>query len=385
MPIGGGETVVFDREMDREDHVAVQCKQMERGLMDGRAYRLAVLAATVSACVQLAGCGSPGNGQSRGASAPLVKVEAPRPYRFVERIEAVGTARANEQVTVAAPVTERIERLYFDDGDFVQRGQLIAMLDQGQEVAALNAAQATERQAKAQLERVSSLSRSGFATAALLDTQVATSARARAEADDARARIADRTIRAPLSGLVSLRTISAGSIVAAGAPIATVSDLSRIKLDFTVAETALRVLRRGQPIDVAAAAYPDETFSGAISTIDPLIDPSTRAVLVRAVLPNPGARLKPGMLLTVHVRTAERTALSVPELSVIGEGEDRYVYIVGKDGKAVRTPVKTGLRDGGHIEVLGLPAQARVISEGVVKVSDGVTVKIAGEQTREGG
>lgn len=354
--------------------------------MRGHAIRVTALAAAVSALALLAGCGSAGNGKGkRGPTVPLVKVEEPRPYKFVERLEAVGTARANEQVTIAAPVTERIERLYFDDGDFVRRGQLVAMLDQGQEVAALNAAQATERQAKAQLDRVSSLSRSGFATATLLDTQVATAARARAEADDARARIADRTIRAPLSGHVSLRTISAGSIVAAGAPIATVSDLSRIKLDFTVAETALRSLRPGQAIDVAAAAYPGETFNGAISTIDPLIDPSTRAVLVRAVLPNPGARLKPGMLLTVHVRTAERTAMSVPELSVIGEGEERYVYIVGKDGKAARTPVKTGLRDAGYIEVQGLPAQARVISEGVVKVSDGVTVKIAGEPARVGG
>jgi len=327
----------------------------------------------------LPGCSTSDGGAPPAAAPPTVKVEQASERVFLDVIEAVGTAGANEQVTISSPVTERIDRLYFDDGDFVRSNQLIAMLSQDQEQAALAAALATEEQVKAQLARIQTLSDRGFATRTQLDTQVAALARAQAEADDARARIADRTVRAPLSGAVSLRTISAGSIVSVGDPIATVSDISRIKLDFAVPETELGNLRPGQVIEVSSAAYPGVLFSGRISTIDPLIDPNTRAVSVRAVLPNPGARLKPGMLLQVRIRSAERRVPSIPELAVIGDGRQRFVYIVDSEGKARRQAVTTGARDGGFIEIAGLPAGARVITEGAIKIADGVNVQIAGQ------
>ncbi|WP_347304417.1 efflux RND transporter periplasmic adaptor subunit [Croceibacterium sp. TMG7-5b_MA50] len=331
-------------------------------------------------------CAACADGEEKGGgrprAAPLVEVVAPRPHDFVEVIEAVGTARANEQVTISAPVTERIERLHFDDGQYVRRGQLLATLAQGQEQAVLAAANATGAQSRAQLDRIQALSERGFATTAQLDTQVAIEARARAEADEARAQIADRTLRAPLSGAVSLRTISAGSIVAAGSPIAVISDLSRIKVDFTVPETQLRRLRMGDPIEVRSAAFPGEVFGGRIATIDPVLDPATRAVMVRAVLPNPDARLKPGMLLEVAVQAATRPALAVPEMSVTGEGANRFVFVVDDKGVARRRQVRTGLRDAGVIEVAGVEPGMRVVSRGIVKVEDGMTVRIADQPRR---
>jgi membrane fusion protein (multidrug efflux system) len=328
------------------------------------------------AAALLAGCGEKAKGGAgKGKQAPLVTLVSPQPHLFVDRIEAVGTARANEQVTLASPVTERIERLYFEDGGFVRRGQIVAVLAQAEERAALAGAQADEAQVRAQLGRIQSLTDKGFATTATLEQQVAAAQRARSQADNARAQIADRVIRAPFSGYASLRTISAGAIVSSGAPIATISDVSRIKLDFSVPETALTTVKTGQSIVAVAAAYPDQPFSGTIQTIDPVIDPSTRAASIRAILPNPGNRLKPGMLLTVSISAASRRGLAVPELAVIGDGAERYVFVVGKDDKAVRTKVQVGLRDNGLIEVRGLPAGVKVIGEGVVKVTDGVTVR----------
>ncbi|MBJ6121656.1 efflux RND transporter periplasmic adaptor subunit [Sphingomonas sp. BT553] len=333
----------------------------------------------------LAGCGKGGSERAK-SQPPLVRVAAPAPHRFVDRIEAVGTARANEQVTLASPVTERIERLHFDDGGYVARGQVIAVLAQGQEQASLAGALAAERQAKAQLGRIESLTGRGFVTRASLEQQTAAAQQARATADDARAQISDRVIRAPFGGYVSLRTISEGAIVGAGTVIATVSDVSRIKLDFSVPETMLASLHKGQALDATAAAFPGRAFRGVVATIDPVIDPTTRAVLVRALLPNPDRALKPGMLLTVRVDAATRQAASLPELAIVGEGSERYVYVVGKDNKAARAAVTTGLRDNGLVEVRGLPADARVIVEGVVKVSDGARVRVQGAPaTRAGG
>ena len=300
--------------------------------------------------------------------------------RFVETIDAVGTANANEQVTVASPVTERIVRLGFNDGDYVQRGQTIAVLAQAQENAQLAEAQAGAREAQQQLSRIQQLKDRGFATKSNLDQQVAAAAQARAQASQAQASIGDRVITAPFSGWVSLRNISAGAIVTAGTEIVTISDVSTIKLDFTVPETLLPAIKPGQTIEARSAAYPDRPFRGDIATIDPVIDPNTRAVRVRAILPNSERLLKPGMLLTVGIETAPRTSLAVPELAVIGEGEQRFVYLVGEDGVAKRQPVRTGLRLGGKIEILsGLQPGQRVVTEGVVKLAEGMKVRLAGE------
>lgn len=337
----------------------------------------------IGALLALTACSAEKPQQKRAP--PLVDAAPVIRHAFIDRIEAVGTARANEQVTIAAAVTERVERIYFDDGMAVGRGQLLATLTQGQEQASLSGALASEKEAQSQLQRVTTLYNKGFATRTLLDAQVAAAQEARARAAEARAAIGDRVIRAPFAGFVSLRTISAGAIVTAGTPLVTISDISRIKLDFTIPETQLAAIHTGQPIEAIAAAFPDKPFIGTISTIDPVIDPATRAVLVRAVLANPGRLIKPGMLMTVRVATATRTADAVPELAVLGEGDKRFVYIVGKDHKAERITVTPGLRDKGVVEVSGIPQGARVITDGVVKVTEGAVVRLPGENPKVSG
>jgi membrane fusion protein (multidrug efflux system) len=329
--------------------------------------------------VLLAACSAGGQDKSGQRPPPLVKAEAAATMRFVDRIEAIGTAVANEQVTVSAPVTERILSLNFDDGSFVRAGQVLAVLSQGQETAQLAEAQARARQAEQQLGRVSQLKNRGFATRADYDVQVAAAAAARAQAQQVRAQIGERVITAPFSGWVSLRNISAGAIANQGTPIATISDISTIKLDFPVPETMLSVIRPGQAIEAVSAAWPDQPFRGVIHTIDPVVDPQTRAVTARARIPNPDRRLRPGMMLTVNIENAPRMSLSVPELAVVGEGERRFVFLLGEGDRARRTEVRTGLRSGGRVEILaGLQPGQRVITEGVVKVADGMAVRLGG-------
>lgn len=341
---------------------------------------LAVTAALL--LLSLSGCGesnagAAGRGKER--QAPLVEVEPATTMIFQNKIEAVGTALANEQVTISAPVTERLVRLGFDDGAFVRRGQVLAVLAQGEESASLSEAQARAREAEQHLNRLESLRAHGFVTQSSLDAQRAQAAQGRAQVAGAQASIGKRVITAPFAGYASLRNISAGAVVNSGSAIVTISDISTIKLDFTTPETVLAALRPGLPIEATSAAYPDTPFRGAISTIDPVIDAQSRAVTVRARLPNADGRLKPGMLMTVSVGTAPRQSLSVPELAVVGEGDQRFVFVADK-GKAKRVPVKTGVRLNGRVEILsGLSPGQPVVTEGVVKVSDGTVVRIAGQ------
>lgn len=333
----------------------------------------------VFAAALLAGCGGEASENKKGGgAAPLVTAGAVASARFVDRIDAVGTARANEQVTLTAAVTERVERLAFDDGDFVGRGQVVAVLARGQETAQLAEAGAREREARQQLSRLQELGERGFATRSAIDAQQALAGQASAQAAQARAAIGDRVVRAPFGGYVSLRNISAGAVINAGGEIVTISDISRIKLDFAVPETLLSQIAVGQSIEARSAAFPETPFRGTIDVIDPVINPATRAVTVRAVLPNPDGMLKPGMLLTVGIESAARTAVSVPELAVVGEGQQSFVFVVDGD-RVRRTQVRVGQRQGGMVEILeGLRPGQRIVTEGVVKVTDGQEVRLAG-------
>jgi membrane fusion protein (multidrug efflux system) len=340
--------------------------------------------------VLLAACTGSAGKQAGDRAPPLVKAEAAIPMVFVDRIEAVGTARANEQVTLSAPVTERIVRLNFDDGAFVRAGQVIAVLRQAEQNAELSEANARQREAQQQLRRVEALKDRGFATRSSYDTQVAAAAATRAQAQQVQAQIGDRVVRAPFAGWVSLRNISVGAMAGQGTEIATVSDLSTIKLDFTVPETMLAAIREGLVISARAAAYPDRPFNGTIRTIDPVIDPNTRAVTVRARLPNPDRALRPGMMMNVAIESASRTALSVPELAVLGEGDSLFVFALGPDRRVHRMPVRTGAHVDGRVEIVaGLRPGQRVVTEGIVKVADGMEVRVqdapGGGQARRGG
>lgn len=323
----------------------------------------------------LSACG--GGEEKRDRPTPLVTTAAVTQHEFADRYAAVGNANANEQVSVRAPVTERITSLGFTDGAFVQRGQMLAVLAQGQETASLASAQARVVEADKQLARIAELQRRGFATNANLEGVTANAAAARAAANEAGASVGDRVVRAPFSGQVSLRRISVGAVVSAGDEIATVSDLSSIKLDFTIPETMLANVSRGQAITAKAAAYPDALFSGRIEAIDPVVNAQTRTATMRAIIPNRGGMLKPGMLLTVTISSNARTALAVPELSLVREGDTSFVYTLDAKQKAKRTPVKTGARDGNLVEILeGLKAGDQIVSEGVVKLSDGAQVRL---------
>lgn len=332
----------------------------------------------------LAGCGegdagkSSGGGNGGGMPPTAVIATTVADHDFVDRIEAIGTAYALESVVISANVTERVKTLHFDDGVLVREGQVLAELDHAEEQGALVEARARLREAQLQLERIQQLQARGFATSARLDTQIAERDAARGTIDAIEARIADRVIRAPFTGIAGLRRVSPGLIVTAGTPIVQISDIAQVKLDFTIPENYLSVVRVGQEVRARAAAFNNQPFTGRIEAIDPQVDAVTRAVSVRAIIPNPDFKLKPGMLLTVDIVRQTRRALAVPELAVIGEQDRKFVYVIDpQTKKAVKTRILTGEREPGFVEVTsGIGKGALIVAEGTVKMRDGSPVTV---------
>jgi len=333
-------------------------------------------------------------GAARGASAPAgrgpggpggatsVVTFAAGMHTFNDGLQALGTAQARESIVLTPKVADTIRAIRFDSGDRVRRGQVLVEMSSVEQAADLAEVRASNQAAQEELRRYQELYDRGFASQARLDT-----VRAAAEAADARlnagsSRIADRTIRAPFAGIVGLRTASPGQYMRPGDQIGTLDDISEIKLDFDVPETQLARIAPGVEIVARTAAYADRAFTGRIANVDSRVDPTTRTVRVRAMLPNRGEVLRPGMLLTVEVRSNPRQALAIPEIAILDQADGSYTYRVaaaeegGQRAELVR--IRTGQRSSGMAEVLeGLNLGDQVITEGVQSVRPGQPVQVA--------
>lgn len=305
---------------------------------------------------------------------------------FVDRIEAVGTAKSNESVTITAKVTETVSRVSFEDGQIVQAGDILVELTDQEESATLAEAHAGLREAQQEYERTVDLVRRGNAAESRLETAQAARDRAQARISAVEARLADRLIKAPFAGLLGLRTVSVGTLVTPGVAITTLDDISIIKLDFDVPEGFLPALKVGQLVEARAAAYPGKVFSGKVAVVDTRIDPNTRSFTVRAELPNPDALLRPGMLLTVEVIKDRRRSLMVPEEAIVPLDTRAFVYRVTPERKVERVQIEMGARRPGRVEVLsGIAEGDRVIVQGTNRVRQGSTVTLSEPGTRPAG
>ena len=334
------------------------------------------------ALATMLGCGEKETARSAAAPAALVTTAAIETKPWRDTIEALGTAQAKESVTLTAKVTETVDSVNFEDGELVEAGRLLVDLSGRAEVAQLREAQAAYKESVQQFTRQSELVKQGTIARSQLDTQVATRDAAKARADTIRAALSDHVITAPFAGVLGFRQVSPGALVSPGTVITTLDDVSTIKLDFSVPEAYLGAIAVGQDIRALSPAWPGREFEGKVTAVDSRVDAVTRAVTVRAELPNPELELRPGMLLTVRLFRPEREAVVIPEIAVVQVGNDAFVYRVGADAKVTQTAVKIGARRRGEAEVLeGLAPGDRIVVDGTAKLRDGATVRDASTAT----
>ncbi|MET0984820.1 MAG: efflux RND transporter periplasmic adaptor subunit [Steroidobacteraceae bacterium] len=295
---------------------------------------------------------------------------------FGNVVEAIGTARANEALDVTAKVSNRVSAIRFHEGEEVKAGAVLVEFDSEEARANLAEADAALKDSRSQFKRSRELYQTRALSEAQLDQLQATLSANEARVAAARSLLNDLTIRAPFAGRVGLRNISVGSFVSPGTVITTLDDTRIIKLDFSVPEIFLPVLKEGQQIDALSAAYPAQPFKGTVASIDSRVDPVSRSIVVRARIDNTDRRLKPGMLMTVRLMRAEPPALVVPEEALVPQGERQFVFVV-RDGKAERIEVQIGRRRPGEVEIVkGLAPGEQVVTEGTQKVRDGTPVHV---------
>lgn len=326
----------------------------------------------------------PGGGSGRVL--PVVVSPVVLESNFGDRVEALGTTRANESVAIAASVSDFVTVLHFEDGDEVTKGDLLVELNREEKEADLVSARALRDERKSAFTRAEELVKQDALSTATLQEREALLRQTEGQIQGLEAQLRDRMIRAPFSGVLGFRRVSPGALIAPGEEITTLDDLSRVKVDFDAPSLFLASLRPGLKIEGRTDAYPDKVFTGEISTLSSRVDPVTRTVSVRAVLPNENQLLRAGLLMSINLTKNPRESLLIPEGAVVQRGEKSFVFVV-EEGKEVsvarQQEVKLGSRIPGRVEVTeGLEEGMLLVVHGLMQVRPGQAVKVLG--VREG-
>jgi multidrug efflux system membrane fusion protein len=302
-------------------------------------------------------------------------------------LTAVGDLAAVHQVNVTTDVGGRITDIMFTPGASVKQGTPLVQLFDAPEQGDLANFKAQAVVAQLQLERAKQLAAHQFGPQSTVDQAQAAYDQAKAGIAKTEAIISQKMVRAPFDGVLGVRHVEVGQFLTAGTMIVTLTDLSTLYSNFTVTEKDSAQLKTGQTVRLLVDAYPNRTFEGKITTIEPQISADTRNIHVQATIANPDHILKPGMFTTVTVVLPDKPpVITVPETAVDYTLYGDSVYVVTEkkedDGKtslsAVRTFVRAGDRIDGRAEILsGLKPGDRVVAVGQLKLQSGAAVSIS--------
>ena len=301
-------------------------------------------------------------------------------------LTSVGSLTAVQGVTVAAELDGKIVEIAFEAGSRVQAGDVLVRQDTSAEAAQLRSAEANAELAQVNLRRTRELLAKATVSQAQFDADVATAKQAEAAADNIRATIAKKTVKAPFSGQLGIRLVNLGQNLKAGDSIVSLQALGTVFVDFYLPQEQLGRIKTGLGVLLTGDAIDGAPVEGKVTAINPDVDASTRNVRVQATVDNSAGRLRPGMYVDVAVELPiVDKVLTIPATSVLLAPYGDTVYIVdsktGDDGEkqlVVRQQiVRLGSHRGDFVVVLaGLKAGETVVTSGVFRLRPGGTVSI---------
>ena len=301
-----------------------------------------------------------------------------------ETLRAVASVVAVQGVTVSADLPGIVEKIHFESGAKVRRGDLLTELDSSQERAQLAAAESAAKLARINLERMQDLQQKGVTSQAELDQMRATAEQAEARLGEIRATIERKRIRAPFAGVLGLRQVNLGQYLNGGDPVVSLQALDPIYVDFAVPQQEVSRLAVGHPVTATLEGVTETLSAGTVTAIDSVVDAATRTVRVRATFTNAGERLRPGMFVEARVALgAGRRSVTLPTSAVNYAPYGDSVYVVeemqGPSGQSYlgvrQQVVKLGASRGDQVAVLsGVAAGEQVVTSGVFKLRPGAAV-----------
>ncbi|MEO8682814.1 MAG: efflux RND transporter periplasmic adaptor subunit [Vicinamibacterales bacterium] len=356
------------------------------------------------------GFGGGGFGGGGGPRVPMtVEMAAVKKGDLSAHLTVVGNLIADQTVDVAPKTGGRLERVTVQLGDRVRKNQVLAKIEDHEIVeqvkqaeSALEVSKATIRQRDADLQVASvNFDRSKnlyarqllakqalddaesryLAALAQLDLSKAQQGQTEARLDELKINLQNTNVISPVDGFVSKRTMDPGAMVSQNIPIASVVDISRLRLVANVIEKDLRLVNVGDKAVVEVDAYPGEKFFGKIARVSPVLDPSTRTAPMEVEIPNSENKLKPGMYARINLTIDDRIGVVVaPKIAIVDFNSKRGVWMPNQDNRAKFVEVELGIEDADLIEIKsGLQVGDRIVTTGATAVKNNDQLVIAGQ------
>jgi HlyD family secretion protein len=334
--------------------------------------------------------------------------------QVAERLVLTGALRAKETVNVTPQSTGRLEKTYFQVGDRVRQGDLVAELEdselqqrvrRAEAAIAVSAANVTQRKAeldniKANLGRAEQLfkeqllspqeyeqQRTGLAT---MDAQVALAEaqqqQAEAELAELKIQLAQTKVYAPLSGDVSVRYVDEGSLVSPSTPLIQIVNLTTLVTIGNVPERSVGRLRIGTPAEVRVDAIPDKVFRGVVARIAPVLDAATRSASIQIDILNPERVLRAEMFVRIDLDLGTmRDANLISRDALIYRGTEAGVFLLDEQQRPVFQAIQTGVTtEDDRVEVLNLAPGTSIIGRGATMLREGDEIRVSGAPPPQG-
>jgi membrane fusion protein (multidrug efflux system) len=316
-------------------------------------------------------------GGKPGGAAPRLNADVyvVRSQNLDNTLFASGTLLASEEVELKPEISGRIVMLNIKEGQVVNQGTLLLKLNDADLQAQLKKLQMQTEPASKTEQRLKQLLAINGVGQQDYDIALTQYNNILADIDLLKAQIEKTEIRAPFTGKIGLKNVSQGAYVTQGAVIASLQQITSLKVDFSLPEKYVSEVKQGETLHMSVDGFSEE-FSARIAAVEPKIDEATRTLRVRALVNNSKSQLYPGAFAKINLNISSSDALMVPTNAIIPEARGKKVFVV-KGGKAEPVMVQTGFRNENKIQVVsGLEAGDTVMVSSIMMVKPGVDVKV---------
>ena len=325
-------------------------------------------------------------GTPPAAAGPAIDVAATAVAEidWQEKISSIGVAEAVQGVDVSGSEAGVVAEILFDSGSEVKVGEPLVRLDSSKEQADLKATQAQIPAAEADLKRKRQLVKERVVSQSDLDDAQSKYDSLVAQSISLTATIDRRIITAPFGGVLGIRKVNKGQYLHPGDLIASLQDLSVMRMRFLVGQKDFAKIKLGQDLDARFDAYPGEVFKGRITAIEPSVKYTSGIIPIQAEVPNSDMKLLPGMYASLDVLLPEHNKrVVVPQSAVTFNLYGETAYVIDQQSMTVQpVTVHTGARRGNIVVIeSGLKAGDMVVVAGQLKLSNGTKVNVVEGQT----
>jgi len=298
-------------------------------------------------------------------------------------LSAIGTFRAVDGADLSLEVSGVIDKIHFTSGDDVKEGQVLLDLRNADDVAKLNSLTATAEGTSVTLQRDLGQLKINAVSQATVDTDIFNQKAALANVAQQKALIEQKTLKAPFTGRLGIRSVDLGQFISAGTTIVTLQALEKLYLDFSLPQQAVAEVKPGQLVEATVDAFAGDVFRGEITALNSKVDQNSRNVQVRASFDNSDHRLLPGMYASVSVKVGSpQSYVTLPQTAVVFNPYGNSVYLAVKpDGSgglvAKQAFVRTGETRGDQVAILsGIEEGATVVTAGQMKLRNGTKLVV---------